>query len=508
MYDNYENDSNQNPSSAGGWQAGPEQHPETAWTTPGQDLGGWSSPKPPAQYSTTSGWQQTPSGPPNTPGSGGWGGTPSPDGKPPKKRRKGFVVFGALVGSVMAIGLVVLAGFGAYNLANGGIGTVETMPSEPSSSVPEGSHLTLKDVPRNEAVERVDGKLTTEEIVELVEPSVVAITTYSNFQSLQATGMGSGIIIREDGYIVTNAHVVENALSITVQMNEGEPLEARLVAADAKSDLAVIRVDSTGLPAAEFGNSDQVKVGETVLAIGNPQSMNFYGSVTQGIVSGLNRQVTAYSQDGRSQTRYNNLIQTDAAINPGNSGGALVNSYGQVIGINSAKSGGGAEGMGFAIPANEVQKIVDDLINYQRVTGRVRLGITASVVDIVMARNYNVPSGVLVQSTEQNSDISKKGVIPNDIITKINGKEVTGLEVIEQELEGLNPGDTVELEVYRVPNRSNGNGRFFNVTVAVIEDSTSITTETNQQEQQKPENGSNGYSDPYQDIEDFFNRFF
>lgn len=219
----------------------------------------------------------------------------------------------------------------------------------------------------------------------------MAITTYVNYQNYQAEGMGSGIIIREDGYIVTNAHVVEGAKGITVQLGDGTSYEGRLVGSDSKTDLAVVKVDAENLPAATFGNSDQVKMGEKVLAIGNPQSMDFAGSVTQGIVSGLNRQITAGGQNGTTVTHYTNLIQTDAAINPGNSGGALVNEYGQVIGINSAKViATGAEGMGFAIPSNEVKPIVDDLIAYGRVTGRVRLGIYATEVDEVLARLNHV----------------------------------------------------------------------------------------------------------------------
>lgn len=308
---------------------------------------------------------------------------------------------------------------------------------------------------------------------------------------------------------MTNAHVIEGAKGITVQLSDGTSYEGRVVGSDTQTDLAVIKIDAAGLTAAVFGNSDQVKMGEKVLAIGNPQSMAFVGSATQGIVSGLNREVTAGGQNGTAVTHYTNLIQTDAAINPGNSGGALVNEYGQVIGINSAKvAATGAEGMGFAIPSNQAKEIVDDLIAYGRVTGRVRLGIYAIEVDEVLARLNHVPTGLLVQSTEEGSDISSKGVVPGDIITKVDGTEIAGTSDLSEVIEGKKPGDTVELEVYRPSQRPNGEGRFFNITVALMEDM-GDTTAQQPQTQQVPQQEQQPSEDQYyNDMEDFFNRFF
>lgn len=444
---------------------------------------------PAQQYSATNGWQQTP-----------------PEQKP-KKKRKGVKIFLGSVACVLAVAVVGFAGYGVYSLTMGGL-TPEDPPVSSSPTITSGSNggtnlegINLQDVPRVETAASVDGKLTTEQIVDKVAPSVVAVLIYNNGYTAGPIGMGSGIIIREDGYIVTNAHVVESADGLVVQLSNGDSLEARVVGTDSQTDLAVIKVESTNMPAAVFGNSDQVKVGEKVIAIGNPQSMSFYGTVTQGIVSGLNRQISA--TDGRgSVTNYTDLIQTDAAINQGNSGGALVNEYGQVIGINAAKAGAnGVEGLGFAIPSNDAKQVVDDLINVGHVTGRVLLGITTTgAVNEVEARQGNLPRGIRVASTNEGSDISTKGVLPGDIITKVDETEITSTNDIQTALKGKNPGDSVKLEVYRAP-MANGSKKsgFFEVTVKVMEDTgePAQPSQSSQPQQQQPGYGSGGNNGGY-----------
>lgn len=469
--------------------------------------------QPPQQYSASDGWQ-------SRDGRDVHGKTPyqwnfseyeQAAGAAKPKRRRGLMVFGIILGSVLVVSLVSFAGIGIYSTLSRVPAPSAPAADEPTLQVPADNlpGITIQTKPETAEEILSDGKLTSEQIIEKVSPSVVAITTYVNYQNYQAEGMGSGIIIREDGYIVTNAHVIEGAKGITVQLSDGTSYEGRVVGSDTQTDLAVIKIDAAGLTAAVFGNSDQVKMGEKVLAIGNPQSMAFVGSATQGIVSGLNREVTAGGQNGTAVTHYTNLIQTDAAINPGNSGGALVNEYGQVIGINSAKvAATGAEGMGFAIPSNQAKEIVDDLIAYGRVTGRVRLGIYAIEVDEVLARLNHVPTGLLVQSTEEGSDISSKGVVPGDIITKVDGTEIAGTSDLSEVIEGKKPGDTVELEVYRPSQRPNGEGRFFNITVALMEDM-GDTTAQQPQTQQVPQQEQQPSEDQYyNDMEDFFNRFF
>lgn len=482
-------------------------------------------PTPPSlqQFSTSGGWQQNP-GNPNKKEPYHWNFEDYQQAQTakPKRRNKGLIVFSIILSAVVVISLASVAGVSIYNAVQGRNPTTADI-DEPNLNVPASDlpGITLQDKPASSEPASPDGKLTTEQIVEKVEPSIVAITTYINYGSYQAEGMGSGIIISENGYIATNAHVVEGALGITVTMSDGTTkYEARVVGADAKTDLAVIRIDAKGLTPATFGNSDQIKVGEKVIAIGNPQSMEFAGSVTQGIISGLNRQLTATSGNGGSTTTYSKLIQTDAAINPGNSGGALVNEYGQVIGINSAKViNTGAEGMGFAIPSNEAKPIVDDLIKNGRVTGRAMLGITVYPVDISAARLNNVPIGLFVQSTMEASDVSRAGIVPGDILTKADGVELNGNQALSKVLEGKKPGDTVELEVYRPASRSNIAGKKFTTKVKLIEDMGTTSIADTQQPVQEPQEtqdprgrkynpGSDDSSDSYKDFEDFFNQFF
>lgn len=436
---------------------------------------------PAQQYSTSNGWQQN-----------------SQDPKP-KKKRRGLKIFLGSVACVFAISVVGFAGYGIYSLSTGGLagedpGDSSSAPAIVSGTAENGNiqGIDLQDVPRVTTAASVDGRLTTEQVVDQVAPSVVAVLIYNNGYAGGPIGMGSGIIIREDGYIVTNAHVVDGADGLVVQRDNGESLEARVVGVDSQTDLAVIKVDASGLPAAVFGNSDQVKVGEKVIAIGNPQSMSFYGTVTQGIVSGLNRQISA--TDGRSITNYTDLIQTDAAINQGNSGGALVNEYGQVIGINAAKAGAnGVEGIGFAIPSNDAKEVVDDLINVGHVTGRVLLGIRGAAVNEVEAHNGKIPMGVRVASTTEGSDISKKGVIPGDIITKVDDKEITSVSDIQTALKGKKPGDTVKLEVYRAPLQNSGRKTgFFTVDVKVMEDTGEDDTPQESNVPQQPQYGNGG----------------
>lgn len=472
--------------------------------------------QPPQQvYSTSNGWQQKNNFTPprgKEPYQWNFSDYEQAQAAKPKRKKKGLVVFSIVMASVVVVSLLSFAGVGIYSTFNRNDASNATNDG-PSLQVPAGNlpGITLQDKPQVQEEQLPEGKLTTEQIVEKVEPTIVAITTYVNYQNYQAEGMGSGIVIRDDGYIVTNAHVVSGALGITVQMNDGTQYEGRIIGMDTKTDLAVIKVDAKGLSAATFGNSDQTKVGEKVIAIGNPQSMDFYGSVTQGIVSGLDRSLTA------GTTNYTQLIQTDAAINPGNSGGALVNEYGQIIGINSAKVvTTGAEGMGFAIPASTVKPIVNDLIQHGRVTGRVRLGISATAVDEVLARLNNVPTGLFVQSTDSESDISKKGVVPGDIITKVNDIDIDSFQSLTNAIEGKKPGDTVELEIYRPGSRSSQNGKFFSITVKLLEDmGTTATTspsvsDSKSNDQQNPETQppANDRQPSNQDIEDFFNKFF
>lgn len=273
------------------------------------------------------------------------------------------------------------------------------------------------------------------EIVEKVTPSVVGITS--------AAGTGSGIIMSEDGYIITNAHVVESADTVSVLLHDDSEHNAIIIGTDSRTDLAVIKINAPSLIPAEFGNSDELLVGEAVIAVGNPLGFDFYGSVTGGIISGLDRSLTI---DDITLT----LIQTDAAINGGNSGGPLVNTYGQVIGINSAKVAGTiAEGMGFAIPMNNAKPIVDDLINNGYVTGRPLIGISGFDIDERTARYYNMPLGVYVAQLSPSSPASLAGIRVGDIIVGINGVDITSMTELNEIKNKFRPDDSVILSVSR-----------------------------------------------------------
>jgi len=284
-----------------------------------------------------------------------------------------------------------------------------------------------------------------------VGPSVVGVrvtyTAQTFFGSKEAEGEGSGIIYSKDGYIITNYHVVEEAISnssakVSVILSTGDTLDAKVVGGDSFTDIAVIKVDKTGLTAAEFGDSDAIEVGELAVAIGNPLGLEFAGSVTGGYVSAVNRTITS------GGTTYN-LIQTDAAINSGNSGGPLVSSAGKVIGINTAKiSATGVEGMGFSIPINEALPIVEELITNKKVV-RPYIGITGASIDSTDAKRYNLVEGVYVQSVEVKSPAELGGIKQGDVIVEVNGTKVLSVSEINIIKNKLKVGDKITIKVYR-----------------------------------------------------------
>jgi len=301
--------------------------------------------------------------------------------------------------------------------------------------------------------------LSTPEIVDKVGPAVVGIINKAKVTtnpygfgfgfygggsgSEVEQSSGSGVIISKDGYVVTNNHVVEGANEIIVILNTNEEYKARLIGTDARTDLAVLKIEAEGLTFAQMGKSSELRVGDTAIAIGNPLGQEFAGTTTQGIISGLNRSVTI-------DEKQLNLIQTDAAINPGNSGGALVNAYGHLIGINTAKiSSSTLEGLGFAIPIDEAKPIISDLIDRGYVTGRPVIGIGGRAVTEEDAKAYNLVVGVYVSSMTPDSPAYMGGIKIGDIIVKCDGKKVTSVEEINEIKNKHQPGDKFELEVYR-----------------------------------------------------------
>ncbi len=299
-----------------------------------------------------------------------------------------------------------------------------------------------------EAGEKVTGEyLSVVDIAKKVGPAVVGIVStipmQSYFGSYESQGSGSGIIISNNGYVVTNYHVIENAKKIKIYLSSGETKEATVVGTDSRTDLAVLKMENGTYPYATLGDSSILEVGELCVAIGNPLGMEFAGSVTVGYVSALNRTVEA---DGKTF----NLIQTDAAINAGNSGGALVNTRGEVIGINTLKiSSTGVEGLGFAIPVDEAKPIFDDLINHGYVKGRPVIGITGKDISADLAKYYNYPEGVFVEQVLEGSGAAVAGIRRGDIITKVDGKRIKTIKEINALRDKKKAGDKIALELDR-----------------------------------------------------------
>lgn len=289
--------------------------------------------------------------------------------------------------------------------------------------------------------------METPDIVDKVGPAVVGVTnlkTYTSYfgESTQDSE-GSGIVITSDGYIATNYHVIDGSTKIKVSLNTGDEYEAKVVGGDAQTDLAVVKIDAKNLTYATLGNSSELRVGEKAIAIGNPLGQEFAGTVTQGVISALNRSVTF---EDKTLT----LIQTDAAINPGNSGGALVNSYGEVIGINTAKiSSNELEGLGFAIPIDEAKPIIEDLIKHGYVKGRPFIGVSGRSVTERDAQAYNLVVGVYVVSVSEYSPAEKSGLMIGDIIMEVNGTKVTTVDEINDVKNKFSPGKTITLKIWR-----------------------------------------------------------
>ena len=302
-------------------------------------------------------------------------------------------------------------------------------------------------------------KMEIPDIADKVGPAVVGVinkTTYANSfpysyygfapdgtQTEIEQGSGSGILISADGYVVTNHHVVEGATSLSVILSTGTEYTATLIGSDERTDLALLKIEGDSFPYATFGDSNALRVGELCVAIGNPLGQELAGTVTVGYISALNRSVTI---DNKTLT----LIQTDAAINPGNSGGALVNQYGQVIGINTAKiSSSNLEGLGFAIPTAEATPILSDLMQSGYVKGRPVIGISGSAITAQQAKRYGLVEGVYVYSMSAGSPANLSGIKVGDIITECNGTKVKTVDELNNIKNQYKPGDTINLKVYR-----------------------------------------------------------
>ena len=316
---------------------------------------------------------------------------------------------------------------------------------ETLSAVYEGptASMDLQQAPQAVANVPEEGGLSLQEIYSRNIGSVVSILCSHSTGS----STGTGVILSEEGYIVTNAHVVDSALTITVKLTDDREFSADIIGSDEITDLAVLRIRADGLNPAQFGDSGNLRVGDAVVAIGDPLGVEFRGTYTNGIVSAINRDVDV---DGRTMT----LIQTNAALNSGNSGGPLINCYGQVIGINTMKIGdfasrAGVEGLGFAIPSSIVKEVVDQLISQGYVSGRPTLGIQGETLASFYQHYYRLPAGLYITHVERDSDAYDKGLDEGDILISINNKRVTTMDELKAAIFGLSVGDTVQTVVYR-----------------------------------------------------------
>lgn len=337
----------------------------------------------------------------------------------------------------------------------------------------------------------VEDALSGNEIYAKASPSVVTIQAESVENQTQASG--SGVIMSADGYIITNEHVIDGANLFTVILESGSNYQAELIGSDEKTDLAVLKVDTEDeLVPAEFGESGNLQVGERCFAIGSPGGLELQNTFTGGYISAINRDVTI-------NDRVMSLIQTDTAINSGNSGGALLNVYGQVIGITSAKiSSTGStttfEGLGFAIPMSTVKEIVDELIAYGYVSGRPAIGISGMTVSEQMSQYYQIPQGMLVTSVDTRSNAYEQGVQANDVITEVDGQAVASTTDVNTIKEQHQAGDELTLTIYR-----SGKEKKITITLMDENDLPEVIQESSSQPQQQ---------DGYGSWSDFFNFYY
>ncbi len=390
------------------------------------------------------------------------------DDKPKKKSNFGRNVVLPFFSGVVGCAVVLGTCFGVPTIRNQIIGNINSNTSNNSSSTQATGYV--------DQVSLSNYSDTSVYAANKILPSIVGIqieynvtsmfSMFGGSQSSTATATGSGIIISEDGYILTNNHVVSSseseayyqvseATKVTVTLfNDDTEYEATIVGTDEETDLAVIKIDATGLTPAEFADSDSIKVGEFAMAVGSP--LGLQSTITCGVVSAVNREVT--DTDGKTYT----LIQTDAAINSGNSGGALVNSEGKVIGVNTLKlTGDDVEGMGFAIPINSTTDITSQLIQYSKVR-RPYIGVTGMDLDAETARRNNLVEGIYVKDVETFSAAEKGGIKIGDVIVKADGTDVKTMDELNAIKNSHNIGDEMKITVNR-------NGQEIELTITLGE---------------------------------------
>lgn len=319
--------------------------------------------------------------------------------------------------------------------------------------------------PTDQELIREDGRYTVQGLVEQVSDSVVSIVTFS-FDNQIMQGQGSGIIMSQDGYILTNAHVVnqKDLPEIKVVLKDKTEYNAVVIGKDTRSDIAVLKIEATGLKPAVFGRSDQAKLGEEIVVIGCPAGLE--GSVSEGVISGLDRDIHMSENDARTR-----CIQIDAAVNPGNSGGALFNMWGQVIGITTSKlSSTEYYGIGFAIEINEARPIIEAIMEYGCVPGQVRIGVTFYEIDEETAPQLNTYPGLYVVELDPDCDISNSGIKPGDTITEMDGVKVRSKKDVDELLKDKKPGESIKVKYIQ----SDSDGSELSTEFKLMDDSKSL----------------------------------
>lgn len=383
-----------------------------------------------------------------------------------KTARRGAMV-GCLVVVLLLIGGTALGVFGGnfiLNRAMNAMAEANRQEKEEAETPPE-TESGQSGLQLQSADENARPMITTYDVSDLAEQaskSVVGIVTES-YSSFSSGSTGTGIIMDSRGYIITNNHVIDGGDNITVVLSEGTNYPAYLIGADAQTDIAVLKVETqNALPAATFGSSDDLRLGEPAIVIGNPGGLDLQGTVTAGIISATERRITI---DNNIMT----LIQTDASINPGNSGGPLLNKYGQVVGVTSNKiSADGFEGLGFAIPMTTVKPIVEELIENGYVSGRPLVAVSVRTVSQMAAAFYNLPQGLMVDLVASDSNAAAAGLQQSDIITHMNGQRITSVSAACTVRNRFKAGEEITLSVYR-------GGRTVELTFALNEQQSAST---------------------------------
>ena len=416
----------------------------------------------------------------NTPGDPGW--AEAPAAKKPSFWQKTGVKVTALLLACAVVGGA--AGYGGATLSSSGKTTIR-------QSNRTASEITVKQVSGQTLMSPAEVYASTVNSVVSINCSSVSTNIFG--QSVQSASSGSGFIITQDGYIVTNHHVISGASSVTVTLHDGREYPATVVGSDSDYDVAVLKINATDLQPVTLGNSSSVNVGDSVLAIGNPLGELTF-SMSQGIVSCCDR---AINVDG---TPFN-MIQVDASINPGNSGGPLMNLYGEVVGIVSAKyssySDTTVEGLGFAIPIGDVQAIITDIMENGQVTDKPSFGITAGTMTEQMAAQYQIEqkSGAFVYSVNKGGAGEKAGLRMGDVITKVDSTDIASMEDLTAAKKGHKAGDTVTVTYFR-----DGSSHTTSLTFDVKADDTvqeSQQGQQGQQNQQDQQNGGNSFGSLY-----------